>query len=244
MGAAQRAHDAVLAAAGGEDLPLISRVGRSTAYEVLTRAELLLGRLEAAEGWARRAEADTRGGELAIETATAARAIAAVALARGDADRAAAVSLDGAARADAVGAPVEAARCRILAGRALAAHGRRTAAIAELEGAASALGRVGAGGYRAEAERELRRLGRRVPRRSPAGAPALRSLTERERRVAGLVGRGQTNRAIADALCLSKRTIERDLSRIFEKLGVSSRSALASIIAGADRLNLRGPLEP
>jgi DNA-binding CsgD family transcriptional regulator len=39
---------------------------------------------------------------------------------------------------------------------------------------------------------------------------------------------GRTNRQIATALFLFEKTVERHLSRIFDKLGVSSRTALAS----------------
>ena len=40
-----------------------------------------------------------------------------------------------------------------------------------------------------------------------------------------MVARGQTNRAIAADLVLSERTIDRHVSNIFAKLGVSSRAA-------------------
>jgi DNA-binding NarL/FixJ family response regulator/tetratricopeptide (TPR) repeat protein len=236
LGEAERARDAVLARAGGPELPLMSRSGHTTAYEVLTRAELLLGRTDAAEEWARRAQDATHGGRLRIETAFARRALAAVALARDDAPEAARIALAAAAETAAAGAPAEAARCRILAARALLHGGDRTGAVAEFELAARELGRVGALGYQAEAERELRRLGRRVRRQGGAPAvPALASLTAREQEVAELVRRGHTNREIAAATILSERTVERHLSHIFTKLGVSNRSALASLVAEADQ---------
>jgi DNA-binding NarL/FixJ family response regulator len=40
-----------------------------------------------------------------------------------------------------------------------------------------------------------------------------------------LVARGQSNRAIAEALVISEKTVARHLSNIFTKLGVGSRSA-------------------
>jgi DNA-binding NarL/FixJ family response regulator len=40
-----------------------------------------------------------------------------------------------------------------------------------------------------------------------------------------LVAAGETNRAIASKLILSERTVDRHVSNIFAKLGVSSRAA-------------------
>ena len=180
---------------------------------------------------ARKAEAASHGGELAGESAFARRALAHVALADGNAAQAAAIALAAADRAESAGIPGEAGRCRILAGRALGRSGQRARAVAELERAVRDLAAIGADHYRADAERELRRLGRRGSRRADAHAGGLASLTERERELADLVRRGHTNRQIAVASYLSERTVERHLSHIFAKLGVSSRAAVASIVA-------------
>jgi DNA-binding NarL/FixJ family response regulator len=58
-----------------------------------------------------------------------------------------------------------------------------------------------------------------------AAPPAAGGLTSREVEVLRLVAAGKTNRAIADDLFLSERTIDRHVSNIFTKLGVSSRAA-------------------
>jgi len=50
-------------------------------------------------------------------------------------------------------------------------------------------------------------------------------LSPRELEVLRLLATGRTNRAIADQLVLSERTVDRHVSNIFAKLGVSSRSA-------------------
>ena len=232
MGDARRAREVML---DGERIELqMSRFGYTVACEGLTRAELALGHIDAAQQWAHKAEDATRGGQLRIETAVARRATAAVALARGDAAGSAEIALDGAARADGASAPVEAGRCRILAARALVQAGRRAEAIAELEAAAEQLGRVGAHGYRSQAENALLRLGGRASRRTSVAAgpeDGLRSLTEREREVAELVHRGHTNRDIATAIFISEKTVERHLSRIFAKLGLSRRTELALRVA-------------
>jgi DNA-binding CsgD family transcriptional regulator len=85
----------------------------------------------------------------------------------------------------------------------------------------------------AAAARTLRRLGRRLPRRarSPAHAAGLAGLSSREREVAERVASGKTNREVATALFLSEKTIGSHLARIYDKLGVHSRAALAAIVA-------------
>jgi DNA-binding NarL/FixJ family response regulator len=50
-------------------------------------------------------------------------------------------------------------------------------------------------------------------------------LTPRELQVLRLVATGETNKAIAAELVLSERTVDRHVSNIFTKLGVSSRAA-------------------
>jgi hypothetical protein len=69
------------------------------------------------------------------------------------------MALAAAAAADGVGAPIEAALSRTLAGRTLAEAGERERAVAELRHAAAELEPCGALRYRDEAERELRKLG-------------------------------------------------------------------------------------
>jgi len=50
-------------------------------------------------------------------------------------------------------------------------------------------------------------------------------LTERELEVLRLVASGKTNKAIAQELSLSEKTVDRHVSNIFGKLDVSSRAA-------------------
>lgn len=67
------------------------------------------------------------------------------------------------------------------------------------------------------------------------------SLTARELQVVRLVSRGFTNRQIARALVLSRRTVDAHLQNILNKLGFDSRSQIA---AWATERSLRGHLEP
>ena len=201
----------------------------ASCHELLCRAELMLGHLDRAEDFAGRAmEAAQRSG-LNVPLTQARRARAAVLLEQDEAGKAAELALAAAVGTDEVGAPVEAARARILAGRALAATDRDRA-IAELRRAHTQLARCGAVRYADEAARELRKLGRAVARATPDTDDESRvaDLTRRELEVMDLVAAGRTNREIAGQLYLSVRTVDRHVSRIFEKLGVSSRAAATS----------------
>ncbi|XVV00672.1 ATP-binding protein [Actinosynnema sp. CA-248983] len=57
-------------------------------------------------------------------------------------------------------------------------------------------------------------------------------LSPREAEIARMVAAGRTNRAIAEELFLSSRTVEQHVARLFRKLGISSRAQLR-----ADRLD-------
>jgi DNA-binding NarL/FixJ family response regulator len=76
----------------------------------------------------------------------------------------------------------------------------------------------------------------RLTRRIRVQAP----LTKREQEIVSLVVAGQRNRDIAEHLKLSEHTIKNHLSRVFEKLGVSSRS---EIIASPARQRQYGALQ-
>ncbi|MDP9075141.1 MAG: LuxR C-terminal-related transcriptional regulator, partial [Actinomycetota bacterium] len=229
----ERAKAVILEMCGGPELTRLMRVAKVLVYEPLTRADLALGLPEDARRWAACAVAATHGGALPVESAFAARTQALVLAADGEHGAAAEMAMRAAERVDAAGSPVEAAKCRIVAGRALVQAGDRDQGVALLEAAEEQLARRGAFGFRDHAEKELRRLGRRVARRSGPVRPdeGLRGLTERERELAELVARGKTNRQIAAAAYLSEKTVERHLSHIFAKLGISTRAALAAVVA-------------
>ena len=58
-------------------------------------------------------------------------------------------------------------------------------------------------------------------------APAHDPLTSREQAVLTLVGRGLTNRQIADALTISEKTVSVHVSKVLSKLGFASRTQAA-----------------
>lgn len=65
--------------------------------------------------------------------------------------------------------------------------------------------------------------------RTLAAGSALAVPTERELEVLRLVEQGWTNRAVAQRLALTPRTVEFHLSRLFDKLGASSRTELVHL---------------
>ena len=111
--------------------------------------------------------------------------------------------------------PYEVARVRVLLGLACRALGDDDSAALELEAAHDVFGQLGAAPDRA-------RVGSLI--RSAAPHHAL-GLTARELEVLRLVAAGATNKAIATDLVLSERTIDRHVSNIFTKVGVTSRAA-------------------
>jgi two-component system, NarL family, nitrate/nitrite response regulator NarL len=68
------------------------------------------------------------------------------------------------------------------------------------------------------------------------GHPALESLTAREREVALAVGRGSSNREVAELLAISERTVKAHLGAIFEKLGVRDRLQLVLLLGREERV--------
>ena len=232
------AADVLVRSSGGDELPLIPGVWRVKYLELLTRCRLALGRPGEAERAAARAQAGAAALGTRMAGSMADRAAAAVAYDSGDPARAAERALASAAAADDVGAPVEAALSRTLAGRALAQAGQPERAAAELERAAAELHGCGALRYRDAAERELRKLGHKVHRRTRPGTPGVggvAELTERELGVARLIVDRRTNTEIAAELFLSRKTVETHISNIFRKLGVSSRAQIARAVESAER---------
>ncbi len=112
-------------------------------------------------------------------------------------------------------APHEAARVRVLIGLACRELGDDDGGEMELEAARCVFERLGAAP-------DLARVAE-LSRRDTSGNA--HGLTPRELEVLLLVAAGKTNRAIATQLFISERTVDRHVSNIFLKLGVSSRAA-------------------
>ncbi|HEX8085046.1 MAG TPA: AAA family ATPase [Solirubrobacteraceae bacterium] len=236
-GEPERAAATLVRSGGGEALPLIPGGFRANFLEILTQAWLGCDRREEAGRAAEAAQERAARFGLRLAGAVAERAAAAVAFQYGDAAEAAERALASAEGCDAVGARMESAISRTLAGRALLKAGRTGDAVTELERAAADLEACGARRHRDRAERELRRLGRGVHRRTRRGNlddRGVASLTGRELEIARLVVDRRTNPEIAAELFLSIKTVETHLRNIFRKLGADSRVEVARIVERAE----------
>ncbi len=145
--------------------------------------------------------------------AAAAGAAGRVRLAAGDHAGGLAALRESAAAWHEVDAPYELARVRAEIGAALLALGDGVGADIEIEAARATFKELGA-------EPDGRRLDGAI-----AAPGRVAGLSAREVEVLRLVVGGLTNRAIADRLVISERTVDRHVSNIFAKLDVSSRAA-------------------
>jgi DNA-binding CsgD family transcriptional regulator len=121
--------------------------------------------------------------------------------------------------AQAIELPYLSARVRVLLARCCVALDDDEGAKLEIAAAVSVFERLGA-------RADLAALAAAEPERRAAAGP--RGLTSRELEVLRLVAAGKTNRAIAAALSLSEKTVERHVSNICSKLDVPSRTAATS----------------
>jgi DNA-binding CsgD family transcriptional regulator len=147
--------------------------------------------------------------------AVAGHALGAVRLAEGDA-RGALIALRGAWQVwRELDAPYEAARVRVFIALGCRALGDEEGAALELDAARRVFAQLGAAP-------ELARVATLTREKTEASA---HGLTARELQVLRLVATGKTNRAIATDLLLAEKTVDRHVTNIFSKLGVSSRAA-------------------
>jgi DNA-binding CsgD family transcriptional regulator len=173
--------------------------------------------VQAASAAADELAAMAAGSDARYLLALAAQATGSTRLARGDARGALTTLRQAWMDFQEIEAPWESARARVLLGLTCRALGDDDAAQLEFDAAERVFQRLGAAP-------DLARLTRL---RSSSGGRPDSVLTGREREVLALVATGMTNRAIADALAISDRTVDRHVSNILSKLDLSSRSAAA-----------------
>jgi DNA-binding CsgD family transcriptional regulator len=120
--------------------------------------------------------------------------------------------------------PFEQARTLFLLGRLRRESNHKRSARAALDEAAEIFESLGSLQWYQRTQAEIRRIGGRNV--------ASGEFTETERRIVDLVVAGRTNREIASELFLSPNTVAWNLSRVYRKCGVNSRTALVAHLAG------------
>jgi DNA-binding CsgD family transcriptional regulator len=122
-----------------------------------------------------------------------------------------------------LGRPFELARTLLVKGTILRRARRIAEARETLNHASAMFDELGAALWAERARRELARLG---------GRPGqTRELTATEQQIAELVATGKSNHEVARTLHVSPKTVEWNLSKVYRKLRVSSRTELAAKLA-------------
>jgi len=186
---------------------------RASVLPAYAEIMLAVGDLEAAREACRELEALAEGHGGGALGALGAQARGAVELAAGDTGAALSALRRACDAWQQLEAPYETARAREQIGLACRAVGDEDTAALELDAAATAFAKLGAAPDLA-----------RIESLSDAGGAA-HGLTDRELEVLRHLAAGNTNKAIAAELVLSERTVDRHVSNIYAKLGVSTRAA-------------------
>ena len=186
-------------------------------------ALVLVGRLDDAERTLRQLESQAVVLEHRWARPVALRCRALILLAREQSEEAAETAERSATALGELGFRLDEARALLVAGSAWRRVGQRRRAAGLLARSLDILEALPAPLWQERVADELRRAAPR-PRRD-------RELTDAERRVAGLVVEGRTNREVAAELFVTIATVEAHLTRIYRKLGVRSRTALARAVA-------------
>ena len=125
------------------------------------------------------------------------------------------------------GLPFERGRLLLQRGQIERRANRRLAARDSLTEAGAVFEQLGSPPWIARTRAEMARLGLRHRTRN--------ELTEGERRIAELAAAGLTNRQVAEAAFVSPKTVESNLARVYQKLGIRSRAELGARMAATSR---------
>jgi DNA-binding CsgD family transcriptional regulator len=184
----------------------------------LVEALVTVGRIDDAKDVAESMESTALRGLRGRGDAEARRARAMVLAAMGELAEADVAATDAVSAFERLPLPIEQGRALLLAGN-IARRRKQRARAGELLRAADALFvTTGALAYCRRVHAELDRL----------GAPTTNELTATEAQIAALVIAGRRNDEIAAELFVTRRTVESNLTRIYRKLGVRSRTELAA----------------
>jgi DNA-binding CsgD family transcriptional regulator len=178
-----------------------------------------LGEVDRARSFTRQLEAQGESLGRPWARATGARCRALLAAIDGDLSGARAACGQALAQHEQLPMPFELARTLLLKGMIERRARHRQAARESLGQALTTFEHLGALLWAGKAVRELAKITMR---------PSGHGLTETESRVAALVAQGLTNRAIASAMFITENTVQTHVRHIFLKLGVRSRTELAT----------------
>ncbi|WP_033434371.1 LuxR C-terminal-related transcriptional regulator [Saccharothrix syringae] len=225
-GDTDRATAVILGAGGGPDLAFVSPMTRPWCYETLSSIAADNGDTGGAEEWARRAAeaAEFVGQPNHVGFALLARAHAL--RAGGEHCQAAELYREAAESFATLGMTGSRIRALNHAAGSSQAAGRAEQAGADLLLARELARQVGATVVYESADQQRHRL---TPRR--ADAVDLSVLTRREAQIARIAATGKRSRDIAEELVMSPRTVDLHLTRVYRKLGVSSRAELVRLLA-------------
>jgi DNA-binding CsgD family transcriptional regulator len=212
------AYDVVLPA-----IETYRELGVAIAGQILDASEALAGMGRPGESRALLQEGSDRAGttmKLPSTSAASARARGLIAEAEGDLELAASELELAVAVGREVGWPLELGRSLLALGTVQRRARKKQAARRTLDEAVSIFGALGAKLWAKRARRELGRIGGRKAARE--------GLSTTETEIVELVVAGRSNKEVAQALHLSAKTVEWNLSKVYRKLGVHSRTELAA----------------
>jgi len=132
--------------------------------------------------------------------------------------------------------PFEASRSRLLLAEVLMNLRQYSQAESELNIAINAFKKLGAEKDLAKAKYILKNL--YSEKIKPGAADMIYEFTGRELEILRLIAEGKSNEEMAEQLFLSVRTVEKHISNLYQKMGVSGKSARAFIVSYAIRHNL------
>jgi DNA-binding CsgD family transcriptional regulator len=157
--------------------------------------------------------------------AVAARGRGMLCSALGDANAASAALAEALVLHERVDEPFERARTLLVLGTVQRRERKKRPARESLEAAFETFQSLGAALWAARARSELARVG---------GRASTTGLTATEERVAELLAAGLTYRQAADALFVSPKTVQWNVSKIYRKLGIHSRAELIRHLERSD----------
>jgi DNA-binding CsgD family transcriptional regulator len=211
--------------------PLLARVSAAPkATEIFfagfvpdaAEALIQLRRLSEAERLIDTLDSNGRRLDRAWMLATAYRCRAMMLAVRGDVGAAADAAKQAMVVHDRLPMPFERARTQLLLGQLNRRQRQRNAAAAELQRALTTFEDLNTPLWADRVRAELARTN--VARTSGD------QLTPSEQRVAELAASGMTYRQVAAALCISPKTVEVNLTRVYRKLGIHSRAELGRVM--------------